>query len=253
MTGSQGGRLVDASSGIGRISRFAARAGNAWRRARAGLAFGGENVSPECANDLFVAHLSIYHFFSRFTANLRVLELGCGTGYGSSFLAKSGAAHVTAIDIDPRNIAYARRHFPDVEYIAGDAALLAHRGEFDVVVSSNAFEHFDDPRAAIPHTAQFLLAVPPVFNEEWRALHAANEFHHSNLLIAEWRAVLEERFESVEGFVHLAPEGVTLDFNSPFRSRVSAEDFRFEPLAAVAQPHTVTITAIFRAKVGESR
>jgi SAM-dependent methyltransferase len=230
-----------------RASRFAARARNAWRRARAGLALGGENVSPECENDLFVAHLSIYHFFSRFTRGRRVLDLGCGTGYGSAFLAKSGAAHVTAIDIDPRNIAYAKRRFPDVEYVVGDAAAIAHRGEFDVVVSSNAFEHFNNPRGAIPLTAQFILAVPPVFNEEWRAMHATNEFHHSNLLIAEWRALLEERFDSVEGFVHLAPVGVLLDFSSPFRSGVRAEDFRFEPVAADAQPHTVTITAIFRA------
>ena len=43
-------------------------------------------VSPEVTNDLFLAHLAVYDFAARFAPGLRVLDLGCGTGYGSAHL-----------------------------------------------------------------------------------------------------------------------------------------------------------------------
>lgn len=67
------------------------RGWNALLRLRSGLRLVAENVSPEIPNDLFLAHLSIYSFFSRYTAGKRVLDLGCGTGYGSDHLVAQGA------------------------------------------------------------------------------------------------------------------------------------------------------------------
>ena len=43
---------------------------NAARKIRSGLPLFGENVSPEVPNDVFVAHASIYEFFSRHVLGL---------------------------------------------------------------------------------------------------------------------------------------------------------------------------------------
>jgi SAM-dependent methyltransferase len=231
------------------------RAYNAMRRIRAGLSIGGENVSPESQDDLFVAHDSIYVFFSRFAPGQEVLDLGCGAGYGTVRLAKAGAHRVIGVDISPRNIAYARRHAqePNLSFLVGDAEALPDLGPFNLIVSSNAFEHLNDVRRVVhwirDHLAidgQFLLAVPPVFDRTWRSKHEENTFHHSNLYVDEWRALLEEAFERVEGYLHLAPEGKDLDFENPFPSQAQAASFRFVPVLADEQSWRLTITAIFR-------
>jgi len=74
------------------LSRQAARWGNAWRRLRHGLPARAGPVSPEVANDLFLAHLAVYDFAARLAPGRRVLDLGCGTGYGSAHLLAAGAA-----------------------------------------------------------------------------------------------------------------------------------------------------------------
>ena len=51
-----------------KFDRQAARLGNVLRRLRNGLPARGGPVSPEVADDLFVAHLALYDFAARFAA-----------------------------------------------------------------------------------------------------------------------------------------------------------------------------------------
>jgi len=81
---------------------------------------------------------------------LRVLDLGCGSGYFAREMAKCGAT-VTGVDISPRMLAYARRIEGDcplgVRYAEGDAARLAdfvERRAFDVVTSCLALQDMPD-------------------------------------------------------------------------------------------------------------
>ena len=74
------------------------RLSHAVRKLWAGLPIRGENVWPEADNDLFRAHASIYLFFSGSCDGKRVLDAGCGAGYGAAMLAEAGAAEVLAVD-----------------------------------------------------------------------------------------------------------------------------------------------------------
>jgi 2-polyprenyl-3-methyl-5-hydroxy-6-metoxy-1,4-benzoquinol methylase len=107
---------------------------NGIRKAAAGLRPFNESVWPGVRNDLFVAHESIYHFAASFARGKRVLDAGCGTGYGSSVLGDV-AVSVIGVDIDARSVGYARRHFkrPGVSFEVMDLENIHFEGSFDLV------------------------------------------------------------------------------------------------------------------------
>ena len=236
------------------IRRNARRGLNVAARLRAGLPPRPESVTPEAPTDLYQAHLSIYRFFARFTAGRRVLDLGCGSGQGSRELIESGARAVLGLDIDARSIRYARRRFaaPGLSFeVANAEALPAGLGEFDVVVSSNMFEHLSDPAAALERVTSllepggtFVLAVPPIYDERSRAVTERGRHHRSNRPIEAWLTDLRSRFGEVSQFAHMPREGAEPDMDSPFPSRLGPGDFRFDPVGpGIAAART--LTAIF--------
>jgi ubiquinone/menaquinone biosynthesis C-methylase UbiE len=82
--------------------------------------------------------------------DMRLLDVGCGSGYFAREMARRGAK-VTGIDIAPRMIDHARRHEAasplGVEYRAGDAADVATwfpAASFDMVTSCMALQDMPD-------------------------------------------------------------------------------------------------------------
>jgi ubiquinone/menaquinone biosynthesis C-methylase UbiE len=84
---------------------------------------------------------------------LRALEVGCGRGTVSQFLAADG--HDTVLlDTSPDALDIARRNFEAAglhgEFVLGDAEQLPFGdGAFDLVFSIGLLEHFDDPSRLI--------------------------------------------------------------------------------------------------------
>jgi SAM-dependent methyltransferase len=121
--------------------------------------------------------LTRYHdfFVERVRAGERVLDVGCGYGAVAYSVAVRAAAVVVGVDIDPGNIAAARRRYthPRLTFVVGDATRdVGHEG-FDVVIASNLIEHLDD-RAAFYRALQararprrWLVRVPMV-DREWQ-------------------------------------------------------------------------------------
>ncbi len=79
---------------------------------------------------------------------LSVLDLGCGTGRHTAWLACAGA-RVTAVDFSPEMLAEARRKSEgaDVRFLVHDLhePLPLPGGAFDLVVSGLVLEHLRDP------------------------------------------------------------------------------------------------------------
>src|SRR5687767_12797168 len=91
-------------------------------------------------------HVHRYALAARLCSGLRVLDLGCGVGYGSDLLARGGAASVEGVDVDEAAIAEARRAFDaeGVSFTVADAVERLRRlesGEVDAIVSFEALEH----------------------------------------------------------------------------------------------------------------
>lgn len=108
------------------------------------------------------------------------LELGCGGGQNSVFLASRGL-RCTAIDISSAQLGYGKalagEKGVDVDFrlmpIEGFSKSID--GKFDLIHSSHAFEFIDNPRAVVAECASrlapggFLMVstVHPLFNGEW--------------------------------------------------------------------------------------
>lgn len=83
----------------------------------------------------------------------RVLEIGCGTGGRTAFLASQGVERAVGIDINAAEIEVARREVPKlfpevaslVEYHVAMESGRLDIGEFDVVVLIDCLEHVVSP------------------------------------------------------------------------------------------------------------
>ncbi|MBS1914146.1 MAG: class I SAM-dependent methyltransferase [Bacteroidetes bacterium] len=81
-----------------------------------------------------------------------LLEVGCGSGYCSEALAhlEHLALRYTGLDYSSAMIELARRHYPSLDFVVGDACALPFAdGAFDVVINGVALMHIPDYVRAI--------------------------------------------------------------------------------------------------------
>ena len=159
-------------------------------------------VRGEMRGELVEAeHLNRYWWVSSLVAGKRVLDAGCGTGYGSTILAAGGAQEVVGIDRAREVIEAVRSVMPprvlleesDVEDLSFE------NGVFDVVVCFEVIEHLENPAAALSEFARVLTPSGVlVVSSPNRAVYTPGNPHHRHeFLPRELRAALEEHFANV--------------------------------------------------------
>lgn len=96
---------------------------------------------------IYILHCASYKFAVEYCQSKRVLDLGCGSGYGSSTIAEY-AAQVEAVDVSEEAVAYASEHYPKdnlhFSTIDPDAKLPFKNEEFDTIISFQVIEHVPD-------------------------------------------------------------------------------------------------------------
>jgi SAM-dependent methyltransferase len=96
-------------------------------------------LKPERQNDL----RAIEHWLPPKFAGARVIEVACGTGYWTQFIAPV-ASRVVAVDTSAETINIAQTRVPagKVDFLVGDAyALPPHVGQFDAAFAGFWFSH----------------------------------------------------------------------------------------------------------------
>lgn len=90
--------------------------------------------------------------------SLRILDAACGTGFGTSALARE-AAWVVGVDLAPEAVAEAKARFraSNLAYLVMDVERLAFRaGAFDAVISQDTIEHVGDDERFVAEAARAL-------------------------------------------------------------------------------------------------
>lgn len=101
---------------------------------------------------IYLFHIVTYRFALKWLKDRDVLDYGCGSGYGTHFVAPH-CRHITGVDISAAAVAYAsdRYHQPNLAYRRIAPAELAplsfEDASFDSVISFQVIEHIADPRA----------------------------------------------------------------------------------------------------------
>ena len=200
--------------------------------------FTGERLIPgEVDIDLLNEHMARYHFAVRLARAKRVLDAGCGAGYGSAELANV-AESVFAIDIAPEAVEYARAHYPIPNLAfeqASCTALPYADGAFDLVVAFEVIEHLEnwrdflqEVRRVLAPAGQLIVSTPNrLYYTESRGAEGANPFHVHEFDFDEFTRELKQFFPYVSMFLENHIEGVTFQPHEPghtVEARVDSAD-----------------------------
>jgi 2-polyprenyl-3-methyl-5-hydroxy-6-metoxy-1,4-benzoquinol methylase len=182
------------------------------------LEWTGERIIPKTMkmmNGMLLEHIARYYFALPYIQG-RVLDIACGTGYGSHLVAKDRKREVTEIvgvDIDEQTIHYANKeyHHQKVTFMQGDALdpLLPERlGMFDTILSFETVEHVEDDLTFMDHLYQMLkpggtLVLSSPFGRG-RGMPTSEPFHVHQLTPKEFEGLFE-RFSTVEIYYQRGP------------------------------------------------
>jgi 2-polyprenyl-3-methyl-5-hydroxy-6-metoxy-1,4-benzoquinol methylase len=160
----------------------------------------GERVIPDFPDENFQNHFKVYRFLQQFAHDADVLDVGCGTGYGTAHLAEV-AKSIVGVDISKPALRWARKHYPNIKYIEMDVQHLQFSdSSFDLIVSSENFEHLPDQKAHVLELVRVLrpnglcfIASP---NPEMTVGHH-NRFHTKENSYEELLALFSSHFGEV--------------------------------------------------------
>lgn len=176
----------------------------------AGREFTGERVIPGQVNDdLWAEHIARYAFAARLAARFgkaaRVLDIGCGTGYGTTELAQHAQSAI-GIDVSDDAIHYARQHYPSATFLTASATSIPlPAASFDLITAFEVIEHLEnwhelliEARRLLHPNGVFLVSTPnKLYYAESRAKEGPNPFHTHEFEFAELRDALAAVFPHV--------------------------------------------------------
>jgi SAM-dependent methyltransferase len=147
-------------------------------------------------------HLARYEFAKAFVNGKSVLDVACGSGYGSAILKQAGAAKVIGIDISGEAIEYAKMHFHDdgIEFVIGDAENLSPYRGIEVIISFEPVEHLQRPDTFLEEIALVLaphgtlIISTPHRESDMTLSKFPNPFHLREWTLEEFKKLLSKHF-----------------------------------------------------------
>ena len=153
----------------------------------------------------FLIHKKAYEEAAKYAQGLRVLDLGCNTGYGTQILAQTARSAI-GVDVSPRAIAEAKRLYPglDLQVVDGRALPFPDRS-FDMVVSFHVIEHIAEPERYLHEIKRvlvkdgiLLLTTPNAALRLPGDMQPWNPFHVREYRAEELQKLLERHFSKTE-------------------------------------------------------
>jgi ubiquinone/menaquinone biosynthesis C-methylase UbiE len=147
-------------------------------------------------------HRARYWWALQWVAGKRVLDAGCGTGYGAAMLADGRPEALVGVDISDEALTDARQRLgDDVELVRADVRELPFDPEsFDVVVCFEVIEHIDRQADALAELKRVLRpgGVLLISSPNRDVYTPGNPHHVREYRPEELRSELEARFQHVQ-------------------------------------------------------
>jgi O-antigen biosynthesis protein len=147
-------------------------------------------------------HRARYWWAAQWVPGKRVLDAGCGTGYGTAMLADGRPDSLVGVDISDDAVADAREKLgEDVEFVRADVHDLPFdTASFDVVACFEVIEHLDRQPDAIAELKRLLRpgGVLLISSPNRDVYTPGNPHHVREYRPEELRSELEARFENVK-------------------------------------------------------
>lgn len=177
----------------------------------------GERIVPGTPlwESSYPDHIQRYTFALDFVPHgARVLDAGCGVGYGAAEIADRRNARVVAVDIADEALALARQHFDraQITWCRDDCERLAHAadfGPFDLIINFENIEHLARPEQFVARAAALLSLDGALLTSTPNRLllnrlrgapadaPSPNEYHVNEFSESEFRALLGKYFQHV--------------------------------------------------------
>lgn len=155
---------------------------------------------------VYERHFKRYKFFLQYISSSdSVLDIACGSGYGSQILA-SKARSVHGVDADPKTIEYARSHYAgnNIRFDVSPAETFVPANKYDKVISIETIEHLVDPDAFLERVKGWLkpggeLWLTCPLNQD-RENNIESPFHISELTKERLNGIMNRCFKDVKLF-----------------------------------------------------
>jgi SAM-dependent methyltransferase len=172
-----------------------------------------ERVIPGVsANFLYQEALARYEFALQLIGSVKkVLDLACGTGYGSAFLANTNS--VVGIDRDKEAIEFARKHFGgDVEFNVLDFErewrripdlVRNDKEQFNAICAFEIIEHLNNPQKFLKNAHSILkpkgimILSTPNANIPTPPNSTKSKYHTKEYTYEEFEILLKKTFKKV--------------------------------------------------------
>jgi SAM-dependent methyltransferase len=157
----------------------------------------GERTVPDVPDEAywFARHVVAYELAAPQARGRRVLDAGCGEGYGAALLAAAGAARVVGVDLDAATVRHVADRYPEVTAVRAELGELPFpSSSFDLAVSFQVIEHVWDVagylcslRRVLRPGGQLLVSTPNRLTFTPGSETPVNVFHHREFTAAELR------------------------------------------------------------------
>jgi 2-polyprenyl-3-methyl-5-hydroxy-6-metoxy-1,4-benzoquinol methylase len=166
----------------------------------------GERMMPTRADEVsvvFSRHKFTYEYIQQYTGNRTVIDVGCGTGYGSRILSEN-AREVIGIDLNNEAIAYCRENYKseNLSFVQSDVFSLNEERKYDIAVTLQVIEHVDNVsefcdklKSIVKEGGGVFISTPNIPVDQ--KIRNKNSYHVNEMTYPEFKKILENKFKNV--------------------------------------------------------
>ncbi|MDY6893300.1 MAG: class I SAM-dependent methyltransferase [Chloroflexota bacterium] len=176
---------------------------------KAEMEFTGERLVPgKTPQDIYKEHIDRYIFAASMVEHKNVLDIACGTGYGTGYMVEHGAARVIGADVSVETVRFAHDWYSidsRTDFISADGTRLPFASDsFDAVVSFETLEHIaafysflDECRRVLKEDGLLICSTPNrrIFSPSVDT--PPNPFHVKEFWVEEFEHLLGNYFGTI--------------------------------------------------------